>query len=293
MKWLKSTDHIIFSVNERTARIVLNRPEKRNAMSIELLQEMHDALLEADDRTDVNSIVIEGAGKDFCTGYDLGGAYRRAQREAGEDGLYRRRSASFDDDAWGLERTQSFLSIIFDLHKPVIAKVHGNCLAGGTDLAFWCDMIIAAEDARIGFPATRANGSPPAQMWLYHCGPQWSKRLMMTGDCLSGRDAAKIGLVMDAVPPEELESEVAELTRRLGLVDQDLLSANKRIVNVGLELAGARTIARLAAEMDARGHLSTGPRKAQFDADVATHGLKTAFRNRDEPFGDGYAKVRW
>lgn len=292
-RWLTTTDEIRFSVADRTARIVLHRPEKRNALSVHLLQELHGALLEADDRTDVNSIVIEGAGRDFCSGYDLGGAYARATQEVAEDGLYRRRSRSLEDDAWGLERTQGHLAIIFDIHKPVIAKVHGNCLAGGTDLALWCDMVIAAEDARIGFPATRANGSPPAHMWYYHLGPQWAKRLLLTGDCLTGRDAARLGLVLDAVPADRLEAEVAELARRLALVDSDLLSANKRIVNLGLELCGARTLARLAAETDARAHLSTGPRKAQFDADVATLGLKAAFEHRDDGFGDGQAKPHW
>ncbi len=292
-KWLKSTAFITFAVNDRTARIVLNRPDKRNALSVPMLIELHDALLEADDRTDVNSIVIEGAGADFCAGYDLGGAYERAKNEAADTATYRKRSVSIDDDAWGLERTQSYLSIISDIHKPVIAKVHGNCLAGGTDLALWCDMVIAAEDAKIGFPATRANGSPPAHMWFYHVGPQWSKRLLLTGDCLSGRDAARIGLVLDAVPPDALEAEISELIRRLALVDADLLAANKRIVNIGLELCGSRTIARIAAEMDARAHLSRGPRKAQFDEDVKTQGLKVAFGNRDRPFGDGFARVRW
>jgi enoyl-CoA hydratase len=291
-KWLQSTDNIIFEVRDRTATITLNRPAKRNALSVSLLQELHGALLEADDRTDVSSIVIAGAGQDFCVGYDLDGAYARAQSEQQEGFAYRKRSASIEDDAWGLERTQSYLSIIFDIHKPVVAKVHGNCLAGGTDLALWCDMVIAAENAKIGFPATRANGSPPAHMWVYHCGPQWAKRILMTGDCVNGIDAAKLGLVLDAVPPEELDQSVAELTRRLNMIDTDLLAAQKRIVNLALELAGSRTIGRLAAEMDAKAHLSTGPKKAAFDRDQKEAGLKAAFKNRDEGFGDGFVRVR-
>jgi enoyl-CoA hydratase len=178
-----------------------------------------------------------------------------------------------------------------DIHKPIIAQVHGNCLAGGTDLALACDMVLAADNAKIGFPATRANGSPPAHMWFYHVGPQWAKRLLLSGDSLTGRDAAKIGLVMDAVPAEQLDAEVGELARRLSFVDADLLAANKRIVNLGLELAGARTLQRLAVENDARAHQSQGPRRAQFKADMEAVGLKEALKRRDEPFGDGLIRL--
>jgi enoyl-CoA hydratase len=114
----------------------------------------------------------------------------------------------------------------------------------------------------------------------------------MTGDWISGRDAARIGLVMDAVPAAELEAAVAELARRVALVDADLLAAHKRVVNLSLELAGARTMQRLSAEMDARAHLSRGPRRTQFRQDMAGEGLKTALKNRDEPFGDGRAVLR-
>jgi enoyl-CoA hydratase len=149
-----------------------------------------------------------------------------------------------------------------DVHKPIIAKVHGNCLAGGTDLAFACDIVLAADDARIGFPAARANGMPLSNMWLYHLGPQWAKRLMFTGDCLSGSDAARCGLVLDAFPATELDGQANELLRRIACVDVELLSAHKRVVNVGLELMGAKTMQRMAAEIDARAHLSRAPRGA-------------------------------
>jgi enoyl-CoA hydratase len=153
-----------------------------------------------------------------------------------------------------------------------------------------CDMVVAADDARIGFPAARANGTPPQNMFIYHVGPQWAKRLLMTGDWISGKDAARIGLVMDSVPAVDLDSAVDELARRVALVDAELLAAHKRVVNLSLELAGARTMQRLAAEMDARAHLSRGPRRSQFRADMAEQGLKTALKNRDEPFGDGQVR---
>jgi enoyl-CoA hydratase len=288
-KWLQTTETLTFQVAERIARITLNRPDKRNALTPQALAELSDALVEADDRTDVHAIVLAGAGRDFCAGYDLTGAY--AGQGADEGPAYRSQNATIDDDCWQLEQTQKKTLAMFDIHKPVIAQVQGNCLAGGTDLALMCDMVVAADDARIGFPAARANGTPPQNMFVYHVGPQWAKRLLMTGDWISGQNAARIGLVMEAVPAAGLEAAVAELARRVALVDAELLSAHKRVVNLSLELAGARTMQRLSAEMDARAHLSRGPRRSQFRADMAEHGLKTALKNRDEPFGDGQVKL--
>ena len=295
-KYLRSTEYLLFEVKDRIARITLNRPEKRNALHPALLTELRDALLEADGLVEVNAIILEGAGKDFCAGYDLVGAYagfKEGETPPWNDDLYRTTNASLDDDCWNMEQQQKLTLTLFDIHKPVIAKVRGNCLAGGTDLALMCDFIICSEEAKIGFPATRANGTPPNQMWVYHVGPQWAKRLMMTGDCIWGRDAARIGLVLDAVPAAELDAAVNELARRLSFVDAELLSAHKRIVNAALELQGAKTLQRLACEMDARAHLSKGPRRTQFKADMAEHGLKTALKNRDEPFGDGMVSINW
>ncbi len=289
-KWIKSTEFIAFSVADRVARITLNRPDKRNALHGPMIAELHDAMLEADDLVDVNVIVLDGAGKDFCAGYDFSNVYGGGEGEA--PGRYRSLGDTLDDDAWNLERTQALTTVLFDVHKPIIARVHGNCLAGGTDLVMMCDMILAAEDARIGFPATRANGTAPNNMWLYHVGPQWAKRLLLSGDCVSGRDAARIGLVMDAVPADELDAEVDGLARRLSHVDHELLTTQKRIVNIALELAGSRTLQRMAVEMNARSHTATGPRRTRFAEDLERHGLKEALKNRDAPFGDGMVRVR-
>src|SRR5579859_1322105 len=316
-KFFSASDTIDLAVHERVARITLNRPDKRNALTPPMIASLHDALIEADARNDVNVIVLQGAGRDFCAGYDLTGVYAGIKSEAdraatagGAAGAaggappavpdggaaaaaidYRSSTGTFDNDCWSLEYTQRQVMALFDIHKPVIAKVHGNCVAGGTDLALLCDMVLAAEEARIGFPASRANGTPPNHMWIYHVGPQWAKRLLMTGDLLTGRDAARIGLVLDAVPAAGLDQAVDELARRVSHVDAELLSAHKRIVNLALELAGARTLQRLAAESDARAHLSQGPRRQQFKADMAAHGLREALKNRDAPFGDGLVKI--
>lgn len=294
-KYLRTTEYLLFDVKDRIARITLNRPDKRNALHPALLAELRDALLEADALVDVNVVILEGAGKDFCAGYDLAGAYAgfKDGTPPWDESRYRTINKSIDDDCWNMEQTQKLNMVLFDMHKPVIAKVQGNCLAGGTDLALMCDLVICAEDAKIGFPAARANGTPPIQMWVYHVGPQWTKRILMTGDNLRGHEAARIGLVLDAVPAEELDNAVNELARRISFVDADLLSAHKRIVNAALELQGARTLQRIAVEMDARAHLCQGPRRAQFKADMAELGLKDALKKRDEPFGDGMVKVHW
>lgn len=290
-KWFQPSGVLTLSVSERIARITLNRPDQRNALSGELITALRDALREADDRRDVNVILLAGEGKAFCSGYDLTGPYGGGGGEP--DGDYRSFADTLDDDIWNMQRLQDELNIIFDLHKPAVAKVHGAALAGGADLALQCDMVLMAEDARIGFPAARANGLPPSHMWLYLLGPQWTKRLLLTGDTLTGIDAARLGLVLDAVPAAELDAEVDELVRRIALMDPELLSAQKRIVNFGLELQGWRTMQRQSVTLDAHGHLSRGPRRTRFRADAREHGIKTALRNRDEGFGDGVARVRW
>ncbi len=227
LKYLKSTDFILFEVRDRVARITLNRPEKRNAINPQMSKELHDAFLEADARTDVNVVLLAGAGKDFCAGFDLAGHYagnKSSEADGVDETKYRTLDTTMDDDSWRVEQLQRDVLAVFDMHKPVIAKVQGNCMAAGTDIALMCDMVIAAEDAKIGFPATRANGTPPNNMWFYHVGPQWAKRILMTGDSLWGRDAARIGLALDAVPITELDAAADELARRVSCVDGELLA---------------------------------------------------------------------
>jgi len=281
---------ILYEVERGRARITLNRPEKLNALSLELQQELHDALWEADNDTRVHAVIIRGAGRAFSAGYDLTPlGNRRSAPEGDHYTAVYRGARTFDDDAWQLERAQRLRMAIFDMHKPVVAQVHGYCLAGGTDIAFLCDIVIAAEDATIGFPPARAMGSLPNQMWVYHCGPQWAKRLFLTGDTITGAEAAKIGLVLKAVPASLLAQEVEGLVDRMAMIDTDLLSANKRIVNLALELMGARTMQRLGAENDARAHLA--PSVREFGRIAAEQGLKAALHWRDAKFGDGRARV--
>lgn len=275
-------------VTDGVCYLTLNRPDKHNAMSLELLDELEERLWSADLNQRIHCIVIRGAGKNFCAGYDLsaGGGYQ------GQNEIPNRRSINdtIDDDIWTIERNARAIRTLSEIHKPVIAQVQGACLAGGTDLALACDMVVAASDARFGFPAVRNLGAPPNNMWIYHCGPQWAKRLLLTGDIIEGTEAAEIGLVLKAVEPVDLDAEVDGIANRLAKIDPDLLAANKRSVNLALELMGSQTMQRLAGEIDARAHLA---RAAQnFGPEVAEKGLRQALRDRDAPFGDGLVRVR-
>jgi enoyl-CoA hydratase len=250
---------------------------------------------EADDDKRVHALVLRGAGTAFCAGYDLTpepakrATGEEEQGDSGDAAAPRRGLDTIGDDAWHLQRAQRLRMALFDAHKPVVAQVHGHCLAGGTDLALLCDMVIAADDAVFGFPPARDLGVLPTQMWLYHVGPQWAKRLLLTGDTITGAEAAQIGLALKAVPPAQLEAEVEGLVDRLTRIDPELLALNKRAVNLGLELMGARTMQRIATELDAVGHQTAGARR--FVERVRSEGLRAAVAERDAPFGDGRARV--
>ena len=281
----RTFDCITYEVDNGRARITLNRPEKRNALSMELVEELRDALWEADDDTSVHCVILKGAGTSFCAGYDL-----TANRKVKDDNVKRRKGSGMDDDAWRIEQFQRSLRTLTEMHKPSIAQIHGHCYAGGTDLALYCDMLICADNASLGYSALRNMGAAPNQMWLYHCGPQWTKRLLLTGDTLSGEDAAKIGLVLKSVPEEYLEQEVEGLADRLSWIDPEMLSTNKRIINIGMELMGSTVLQRLAAENDARAHTTKAARDVF--KQIGTEGLRAALRDRDAPFGDSRARVK-
>jgi enoyl-CoA hydratase len=264
---------MLYEVDGGKARITLNRPDKLNAMTPRLQRELHDALWEADGASDVHVIILRGAGatEDAHAAGLAGGQGRRGRRD-------------FDDDTWWIERDQRLRNTVLDVHKPVIAQVHGYCLAGGTDLALLCDLVVAANDAVLGFPPVRNQGSPVNHMWTYLVGPQWAKYFLLTGDQVSGEEAARIGLVWKAVPHEQLEAEVEALADKMCRIDPAILAANKRIVNIALELMGARTVQRMSAEMDARARLA--PAVRQFYQLIAEKGLKEALAWRDGAFAD-------
>ena len=282
-------DEIIYEVENGRARITLNRPDKLNALTLNMQAEMAEALWQADNDRDVHCVIIRGAGRGFSAGYDLTGSKPVPVSRLHDETPNKRGGRSVDDDIWQLERAQRYRMAIFDMHKPVIAQVHGPCVAGGTDIALLCDIVIIADDATVAFPAGRNLGALPNQMWLYNVGPQWTKRLMLTGDSITGKEAAQLGFAMKAVPADMLEAEVEGLAARMALIDADILAANKRAVNLGMELMGARTMQRLAVENDVRGHQAASAHA--FVKYVGEVGLRQALKDRDTPFGDGRARV--
>jgi enoyl-CoA hydratase len=276
------------------ARITLNRPEKLNALSRKLQSELARALRDADEDNRVHCVILRGAGRAFSAGYDLTPERRLEGESTDEQDRYAdvyRHSQAYDDDVYRMEGAQRDRMTIFEMHKPVIGQLHGYCIAGGTDLMFLCDIVVAAEDVQIGFPPVRAMGGPPAHMWTYHVGPQWAKYMLLTGDLISGKQAKEIGLVWDAVPIEQLEERVEELADRMAMIHPDLLSGNKRAVNLALELMGARTMQRLAAELDARMH--TSPAMEDWRGRNREEGLKAALEWRDGRFNNPEARRAW
>ena len=269
---------ILYEPGDGVARITLNRPEKLNGISWQMQEELQKALWQADRDSSVHVVTLRGAGRSFSAGYDI-------SPPPGEGATHAASGHTMERDVWFLEQATRMRMTIWEMHKPVIAGIHGHCLAGGTDIAFLCDIVIAAEDAKIGYPPVRALGSPVNHMWTYLVGPQWAKRLLLTGDTISGAEAERIGLVLKAVPSERLDAELDDLAGRMALIDVDLLAANKRIVNMALELMGAQTMQRMATERDAIARQA--PVVTEFYAMAKEKGLKAALEWRDDKFGDG------
>ncbi len=285
---------IIVEKERGRARITLNRPEKLNALSRQLQSELRQALVDADEDDRVHCVILRGAGRAFSAGYDLTPDRRLEGETAAERDQYAevyRRSQAFDDDTWRMEQAQHDRMTIFDMHKPVIGQIHGYCVAGGTDLVLLCDIVVAAADTQIGFPPVRAMGGPPAHMWTYLVGPQWAKYMLLSGEFIDGTTAERIGLVWKSVPGEDLEETVEELADRLAMVHPDFLSGNKRSVNLALELMGARTMQRLASEMDARMH--TSPGMDDWRTRNREQGLKEALAWRDGRFANAEQRRQW
>jgi len=255
-------------------RITLNRPEKRNALSPLLQDELIDAVHAAERGNEVRVIVIRGAGPSFCAGYDI---------NPSRDDAAKLRPQTLEQDVALTISYGNRWANLWNCRIPVIAQVHGHCIAGGTDVALHCDLVIAAEDAKIGFPPVRSQGAPPTHMWLYHAGPQWTKRLLLTGDTISGAQAATIGLVLEAVPADQLDDHVLALAAHIATIGHDLLVHNKRIINLGVELMGRSTMQVLAGVHDALAH--NAPEAIEFSRSIREKGVRAAVDARDAQFG--------
>ncbi len=253
-------------------RITLNRPEKRNALFHPLRGEILEALREADQDESVHVSIVRGAGKSFSAGYDLGG---------GNEGLEMPFFTPGGDGQWPRHVTEGWMSI-WDLAKPVIAQVHGYCLAGGSELASGCDLIYVAEDAQIGYPAVRF-GVPDMHFHPWTIGMRKAMEAMLTGDSMSGVEAVQLGWANAAFPVEELDDRVVEVASRIAKLPPDIVQINKRVVHRQMEVMGMRTGIRVGTELCA---LGTHQRSMREFIQEMQKGLTDALTKRDSPFGD-------
>ena len=274
-----SYQFIDYDASNGIGRVRLNRPEKLNALSRELQDELVDCLERADDDPEVRVMTLRGNGRAFCAGYDITPPSTPEAQAAAQE-----QRDNIRADIHRMKRTPNTMNTILNLSKPVIAGVHGYCIAGGTDLAMHCDIIIAADDAQIGFPPVRSMGTPPTHMWTYMVGPQWAKWFLLTGESVSGARAEELGLVWKSVPGEGLDAAVEDLARTMARIPWELLAANKSIVNKAMDLMGRETIQHIAAETDAIAHQA--PIVKEFSRMAREEGLKTALEWRDSPFRD-------
>jgi enoyl-CoA hydratase len=254
-------------------RITLNRPEKRNALSNALRGEIFDCLHKNDVDPDVRVTIIRGAGKCFSAGYDLGG---------GNEGVELPFFTPPGEGQWPRHVTEGWMSI-WDLSKPVIAQVHSYCLAGGSELATGCDLVYVADDAKIGYPAVRF-GVPDMHFHAWTLGMRTAMQMMLTGDSISGTEAARLGWANEAYPAEELDERVLEVAKRIAQIEPDLLALNKRLVHRGMEVMGIRTAVRYGTELCALGTHTAS--MAKFVKSIEEKGLTGALSARDEQFGD-------
>ena len=254
-------------------RVTLNRPEKRNALNHALRGEILQALQAADQDPDVRVMILRGAGKCFSAGYDLGG---------GNDGLELPWYTPGGDGHWPRHVTQGWMSI-WELGKPVIAQVHGFCLAGGSELATCCDLVYMADDAQMGYPAVRF-GVPDNHFHAWFLGMRKAMEMMVTGDSLSGVECARLGWANASYPATDLEKKVLEVAQRIATVPPDLVQLNKRVVHRQMEIMGLHTGIRAGSELCALGTHQNSMK--EFVASIQKHGLTEALQKRDSPFGD-------
>jgi enoyl-CoA hydratase len=254
-------------------RFTLNRPEKRNALTYALRGQLIDGLRAGDADAEVRVMIVRGAGTSFSAGYELGG---------GNEGQELPWFTSPGEGFWPRHVTEGWMGI-WDLNTPVIAQVHGYCLAGGSELATGCDLVYAAHDAKIGYPAVRF-GVPDMQFHAWFMGMRTAMEMMITGDSISGEEAARLGWANRSFPEGDLEAEVLAVAERIAKVPPDLVALNKRTVHRAMESMGLRTAIRVGTDLCALGIHQ--PSMAEFIGKVRREGLTVALQERDAPFGD-------
>ncbi|HWX52431.1 MAG TPA: crotonase/enoyl-CoA hydratase family protein [Solirubrobacteraceae bacterium] len=291
---------VLYEVDDRVARITLNRPERGNGITAALISELTACVERADLDPDVHVLLLAGNGPGFCGGYDLvdsaeaiGAPARSEQRTPKGSPLDPRVTAANHDPAgtWDpmvdyammSRNVQGFMSL-FRCGKPVVCRVHGFCVAGGTDMALCSDLLVVAEDAKIGYPAARVWGSPTTALWAHRVGAQRAKRLLFTGDSLSGREALEWGLAIEAPAAAELEQRTEILLERIARLPINQLMMMKLLVNETVYAQGLHAAQVLGTVFDGiTRHTAEG---YAFQRRAAEAGFRQAVRERDDPFGD-------
>ncbi|MCV2891070.1 crotonase/enoyl-CoA hydratase family protein [Ruegeria aquimaris] len=267
---------VAYEKDGRIARITLNRPEVMNAINDELPGALAAAVARADADPGVHVMVLSGAGGAFCAGYDL--TYYAEGNGAG-DVTQPMPWDPIKDYRFMWTNTQHFMSL-WRAVKPVLCKVHGFAVAGGSDIALCADLTIMAEDAQIGYMPSRVWGCPTTAMWVYRLGAERAKRMLFTGDKISGRQAADMGLVLEAVPAEHLDDRVEELAARMATVPINQLAMQKLVINQAIEQTGLMQTQRLATIFD--GITRHSPEGIHFKERAEAVGWKQAVDERDQ-----------
>ncbi|WP_194860561.1 crotonase/enoyl-CoA hydratase family protein [Dietzia sp. SYD-A1] len=300
-----TTDYrtLTYEVTGAIARITFDRPEHGNAITSDTPIDLASAVERADLDPAVHVILLSGRGKGFCGGYDLSIFAEGMARDAADahgapggpggsvldPGVQARNhdpGVTWDPmvDYAMMSRFNRGFSSLLHANKPTVAKLHGFAVAGGTDIALFADLIICADDTRIGYPPTRVWGIPASGMWAHRLGDQRAKRLLFTGDLITGRQAHDWGLAIDAPPPEELDDRTEELVGRIAQMPVNQLMMAKLALNSALLAQGVATSGMISTVFD--GIARHTPEGYAFQARAATEGFREAVRRRDEPFGD-------
>jgi enoyl-CoA hydratase len=268
-------DTVRYDLDGAVATLTLDRPERLNAIVPELIGDLEAALDRAEEDPAVRAIRLRGAGRAFCAGYDIEWGARMME-EAGEPW----------DPAADYRLMQRFVRAYMRLWrspKPVIAQVHGFCVGGGTDFALCSDLIVCADECRIGYPPARVWGSPTTAMWVYRLGLERTKRLLLTGDALDGRTAVEWGLASESHPEVELDAAGLALAQRVALLPSNQLQMMKLLVNQAIEAMGLGSSQLVGTLLD--GAARHTPEGTAFSR-AAMSDVRAAVAERDAPFGD-------
>ena len=259
----------------RIGRITLNRPDVLNAIDGDVPQQLADCVARANADDEVHVIVLSGAGRAFCAGYDL----KAYAETAGENSVTQEMPWDpMKDYAFMKRNTELFMSL-WRSYKPVVCKVHGYAVAGGSDIALCCDLVVMADDAEIGYMPTRVWGCPTTAMWVYRLGAEGAKRMLLTGDRIDGREAERIGLVHKAVPPAELDGYVENLAARISTVPTNQLMMQKLVINQAIDAMGLANTQMMATVFD--GITRHSPEGLNFKHRAEDVGWKQAVSERD------------